>query len=204
MTYGITSSLGSNAAGRLASELRLARKHYSALFQPVANHVSLISEINPRRESATESRLQLVASANMNKRGAASRFCDGRSVSAKVVREIDKRLIDTEQRLGRSPFGVNHVVAFELDVEEFQFVALGLIAGDGRSVDQRLRWDQHAVDQQAMGRRHVEIGMRKVWRESGAGDPNRQCGLYPGLRRVALPERIASDPLDRTLSGEDC
>ena len=105
---------------------RLARKHDSALFQPVANHVSLISEINPRRESATESRLQLVTSANMNKRGTASRFSDGHSVSAKVVREIDKRLIDTEQRLGRSPFGVNHVVAFELDVEEFQFVALGL------------------------------------------------------------------------------
>ena len=96
---------------------RLARKHDSALFQPVANHVSLISEINPRRESATESRLPLVTSANMNKRGAASRFSDGHSVSAKVVREIDKRIIDTEQRLGRSPFGVNHVVAFELDVE---------------------------------------------------------------------------------------
>jgi hypothetical protein len=51
---------------------------------------------------------------------------------------------------------------------------------------------------------HVEIGMRKVWRESGAGDANRHCGLYPGLRRVALPERTASDPLDRTQSGEDC
>jgi hypothetical protein len=86
----VTSSPGSNAAGRLASELRLARKYDSALFQPVANHVSLISKINPRRESATESRLQLVTSANMNKRGAANRFCDGRSVSAKVGREIDK------------------------------------------------------------------------------------------------------------------
>jgi hypothetical protein len=41
-------SLGSNAAGRLARELRLAKKRDSALFQPVANHVSVISKINPR------------------------------------------------------------------------------------------------------------------------------------------------------------
>ena len=74
-------------------------------------------------------------------------------------------------------------MAFELDVEELQFVALGLIASDCRAVDQHLRRNQHAIDQQAMVRRHVEIGMRDIGSESGAGDANRQRVLYPGLRQ---------------------
>ena len=42
----------------LADGLELSRIYVSAFLQLVANHVSPISEINPRRESAAESRLQ--------------------------------------------------------------------------------------------------------------------------------------------------
>ena len=48
----------------------------------------------------------------------------GRPVSAKVVGEIDRRFFDTQQRLGRRPLGVNHVMTFKLDVEKLQFVAV--------------------------------------------------------------------------------
>jgi hypothetical protein len=56
---------------RLADGLELSRIDDPALLQPVANHVSPISEINPRRESAAESRHQFRTPApNMNMRGA--------------------------------------------------------------------------------------------------------------------------------------
>ena len=60
-------------------------------------------------------------------------------------------------------FGINHVMAFEFDVKEFEFVILSrLIAGCGRAVDQQLRRNQHAIDQQGVSPRHVEIGMRTL------------------------------------------
>ena len=44
------------------------------------------------------------------------------AVLAKIVGEIDRRFVDEEQRLGRSALGINHVMAFELDVVVFQFL----------------------------------------------------------------------------------
>ena len=58
----------------------------------------------------------------MNERGAPSLLCRWRSVSAKILGEIDCGFLDIQQRLGRNPLGEHHVVAFELDVEVFQFV----------------------------------------------------------------------------------
>jgi hypothetical protein len=49
----------------------------------VANHVSPISGINPRRHSAAESRFQFTSAANINRRGAPRLLCRF-SVSAKV------------------------------------------------------------------------------------------------------------------------
>jgi hypothetical protein len=119
------------AVGRL-DRLQLPSGDYSALLQPVANHVGWVSEIKPRREGTAESRLQLIASApKLEKRGAARLHCCWRSISAKVVGEIECGFFDLQQRLGRSPLGINHVMAFELDVEELQFVVFArLIAGD--------------------------------------------------------------------------
>jgi len=111
------------------------RPYDSAFLQPVAHHVRLIPEINPRREGAAESRFQFGTSADPDERGAATFFCSWRSVPAKVVSEIDKRLVDMDQRLGRSPFGVNDVMAFEFDVEKLQFVALGLNHAQGTPPD---------------------------------------------------------------------
>src|SRR5271163_4174727 len=48
--------------------------------------------------------------------------------------------------------------------------------------------------------RQVEVGVRNVEPQRGPRDPNRLDSLHPWLRRIALPKRIAGDPLDRTLS----
>src|SRR5580693_1022550 len=107
----------------LADGLELLRLYESAFLQLVANHVSLISQINPRRQSAADSRHQFDApTPNMNMRGAAILVSWCRSELAKVVGEIDCGFLDIQQRLCRRPFRVNHVVAFELDMEELQFV----------------------------------------------------------------------------------
>ena len=130
----------------------MPRIYESAFLQLVANHVSPISQINPRRESAADSRHQLHApTPNMNMRGAAILVCCCRSVLAKVLGEIDCGFLDIQQRLGRHTFRVNHVVAFEFDVEEFEFLVFPRrIAGDGRTVDQHLRRHQYAIDQQGV------------------------------------------------------
>src|SRR5580693_2614697 len=99
----------------LGDGLELSRIYESAFLQLVANHVSPISQINPRRESTAESRRQFDApTPNMNMRGAAILFSCRRSVLAKVVGEIDCGFLDIQQCLSRSPLGVNHVMAFEL------------------------------------------------------------------------------------------
>src|SRR5271156_5830428 len=115
-----------SAGGRLTANrqssvldrrLQFLSERDSAFFQLVADHISLISEINPRRESTAESRFQFVAStANTNKRCTATLVRRRRSISAKVFSEIDSRFVDVKQRLGRSALGVNHVMAFELDM----------------------------------------------------------------------------------------
>jgi hypothetical protein len=84
----------------LADGLELSRFDESAFLQLVANHVNPISEINPRREGAAESRLQFVTPAeSMNVRGAASFLSRGCSVSAEVIGEIDCGFLDIFQLL---------------------------------------------------------------------------------------------------------
>src|ERR1700741_5183441 len=46
----------------------------------------------------------------------------------------------------------------------------------------------------------VGVGVRNIWRQRGPRNPNRQDSLHPWLGRIALPKRIAGDPLDRPLS----
>jgi hypothetical protein len=53
----------------------------------------------------------------------------------KIFGKIDRALIDFQQRLGRRPFGIDHVVAFELDMKKLQLtkfsrVINGLYMGD--------------------------------------------------------------------------
>jgi hypothetical protein len=101
--------------GRLGS----SRKHDSALFQVVANDVNVLPAVNPRRDRTTDPRLQFATSATKrNKRGAGRLLCIWSSISAKILSEIDRPFVDLQQRVDRSPFGINHVVTFELDVEE--------------------------------------------------------------------------------------
>src|SRR5580700_322383 len=125
------------AFGLLARERLGPGDHDFPLLYAVAELVSLISEINPRRESAAESRFQLVSSTEgINIRSAASFIRRRGSILAKVVGEIDSRFGDFQQRLGQNAFGVNHVVAFELYVEVLEFIVFALlVADDGRPVD---------------------------------------------------------------------
>src|SRR3984957_11903650 len=139
----------------------------------------------------------------MNERRAPAVLSRRRSVLAKIVGEIDRRFVDIEQCLGRSALGINHVMAFELDVVVLQLVASNwLIAGDGGPVDQHFSWRQYAVDQHAMARRNVEIGMRHVVRKRRARDANRQRVLDPWLRRIAPCDWIASNPLNGAQSAK--
>src|SRR5260370_1113972 len=127
---------------RGALKVRLTTPLSFPLLYAVAELVSFISEINPRRESAAESRFQLVSSTeDINIRSAASFIRRGRSILAKVVGEIDSRFGDFQQRLGQNAFGVNHVVAFELYVEVLELIVFALlVVDDGRPVDYRRRW----------------------------------------------------------------
>ena len=182
--------------------LKLSRKDDPALFQAIPNHVSLFSAINPRRDRATNPRLQLAKSAaRRHVRGAASLLCCRRSVSAKILREIDCGIVYLQQRLERSPFRINHVVAFKLDVEELQFVVLArLEAGDGRAVDQHLRRDQHAIDQYGVSRRNVEIGSCARWSVHRGLRSRRQRdrGGRASALGVAKVEDLARPPFARS------
>lgn len=72
-----------------------------------------------------------------NTLGAPSLFCLRSSAPAEIVGEIDRTFIDLQKRLDRGPFGIDHVMVFELDVEELEFVVFAcVIAGDRRAVDQ--------------------------------------------------------------------
>src|ERR1700722_6604378 len=55
-----------------------------------------------------------------------------------------------------------------------------------------------------MKRCDVEIGMRDIGSESGAGDANRQRSLNPRLGRIAFLTRIASNPFYGTQPAEPC
>ena len=72
--------------------------------QPVAKHFSPIAEIDPGRQSAAKSRLQLdTAAPNMDVWGAASLVCRGRSVLAEILGKIDPGIPDGQEGLDRAP-----------------------------------------------------------------------------------------------------
>jgi len=69
----------------------------------------------------------------------------------KIFGEIECALVDFQQRLGWCSFGIDHVVAFELDMEELQLIELSrVITGNRHVVDEVTRRHQHPVDQQCM------------------------------------------------------
>ena len=66
---------------------------------------------------------------NWNDRNTRSFLPRRHSVQAEILCEIDCGFLDIQQRLGPRPFRINHIVAFELDMEKFNVIALGLQSG---------------------------------------------------------------------------
>ncbi len=94
-------------------------------------------------------------------------------------------------------FGVDHVVAGELDVEEFQFFKFaGVMQRDRGAVDQVAHRHQDIVDQQSVRPGDEQIGMRQIGAKGRAGDANGGHILGPCLGRIGFRETIAADPLD--------
>ena len=123
----------------LADGLDLSGIYESAFLHLVANHVSPISEINPWRESATaESRFQFTSAANMNEWGAPSLLCRWRSVSAKVLNEIDCRFLEHSTASRPEPPRRTPRRGFRALMwkNSNSSVSTRLVAGDGRAVDQ--------------------------------------------------------------------
>ena len=82
----------------------IVENYESEFLQLIANHVSLISQINPRRESATEPRHQFDAPApNMDVRSAASLICRDRSVLAEILGKINPGIPDGQEGLDGAP-----------------------------------------------------------------------------------------------------
>ena len=136
----------------------------------------------------------------MNMRGAAILVSYCRSVLAKVLGEIDCGFLDIQQRLCRRPFRINHVVAFELDMEELQFVVFPrLKAGNGRAVDQHLRRlsladindtnDGYLREGDGWSRRETDIADRRLYVAIG------RIGGLQGSPREG-PESVSEPPFD--------
>src|SRR5580704_12584704 len=148
-------------------EFRLPQKGDSARVQLVPNNVNLLAAVDPRRDRAAETRLYFASPvAVLKQRCARSFFGCHRSVLTKIFDEIGRALIDLQQRFARRSFGINHVVAFELDMEELQFIeSARYTACDRRVVDEVTRRNQHAIDQQCVRLSDVQIGMRNIGTE---------------------------------------
>ena len=100
----------------------------------------------------------------------------------RVLGEIAGILVDIQQRLARSPFGIDHVMGFELEVEELEFVEfIGSIERDRCAVYQIPCAYQHAVDEQRVQRRQIKICMRRVRAESRSGNSDRPHIICPRL-----------------------
>ena len=66
--------------------------------------------------------------------------CFQRGVGGFILGEIAGGFTDCQQRFARHPFGVNDVVAFQLDVVELEFVEfIGCVARDRNPVYQIAR-----------------------------------------------------------------
>jgi hypothetical protein len=115
----------------------------------LGDHVDLLAPIKPGRERAAEPRLQFAATAAKRNPRSAARLLGSRdAVFPEIFGEIDCGLVHIAQGLNRSPFRINDVVTFDLDVEVFQFVIFTrFVAGDRCSIDQVSDWDQHAIDE---------------------------------------------------------
>ena len=164
--------------------LGLARERDGAVFQAIANEVERRAPIKQWRESAAHPRLHFATSpAKGSERGAAGLFGGRLSITAEIVSEIDRAFIHPQQRVDRRPFGVNDVMAFELDVEELQFIAFirRLMAGDGLAVDQASSRNQQTIDHEGVPPRYVEIGMRNVGRETEAAMRTGSASLTQGF-----------------------
>ncbi len=123
---------------------------------------------------------------------------------ANIVREVAHRLVNPQQGLARSPFGVNHIMGLELDVKEFEFVMLfSRVERNRRTVDQACGRNQKVVEQQGVTLRHIEIGAGNVGGESRAGNPDRTRHLRPGLALFAPDATKPSNPLNRAGPSED-
>src|ERR1700730_4702104 len=173
------------------------------LFQAGADIVELL-RTQPWRHQAPDPGTQFATPTVADNRRAISLLCFARAVFANIVREVAHCLVNPQQGLARSSLGVNHIMGFELDVKEFEFVMLfSRVERNRRAVDQACGRNQKVVEQQGVTLRHIEVGVRNVGGESRAGNPDRTRHLRPRLGRVAPDPTEPSDPLNRACSSED-
>jgi hypothetical protein len=80
----------------------------------VPNNVNLLAAINPRSDGAAETRLYLASPVAVPKQRRTRVLSGCNSTFTEIFAEIDRALMDLQQRFARRSFSINHVVAFEL------------------------------------------------------------------------------------------
>ena len=122
----------------------------------------------------------------------------------KVFGKVDRALVEVPQSFARNSLCVDHVMVRKLDVEELQLIMFACsIKGNRRPIDQAACCHQDAVNEQGVLLRKVQIGVWRIRAKGRARDPNRQHVFDPCLTRVALPKRIAPDPLNGAYPAEN-
>ena len=102
------------------------------------------------------------------------------------------------KRLARCPFGVDDVVALQLDVIVFELEHVaGIMQRNSRPIDEASGAHQHAVCKDPVLLRHVQIRVRRVGGEGRTRDTNRQRIVCPRLRSIAPCVLVATDSLNR-------
>lgn len=123
---------------------------------------------------------------------------------ARIAGQTAYRFIDVKQGLAWRALGIDHILALQLDVIEFQFVMLiGRAERDRGVADQASGRDQYTIDKQGMTLAYEKVGARNVGGERGARDSDRTCFLRPRFAQIASGPSNASCPHNRTESAKD-
>src|SRR5215469_5292428 len=127
-----------SGSGKSGNEFRLPQKCDPTRVQLVPNNVHRLAAVDPQSDCAAETRLYLAFPVFIPQQRCTRRLfgCRG-SISTKILGEIDRVLIDFQQRFARRALSIDYVVASELDVEVLQSIeSPRVMTGDRRAVDE--------------------------------------------------------------------
>src|SRR5215469_10641934 len=102
-------------SGKSGNEFWLAQTCDPTRVKLISNNVYRLAAVDPRCDCAAETRLYFAFPIFIPQQRCTRRLFDCRGfISAKILGEIDRVLIDFQQRFARRALGIDYVVASEL------------------------------------------------------------------------------------------